>query len=75
VFSNLIRLSKSYHTEFLTGTIFSWHHLLENDEFKKVITGSFQWLANKERLLRGRQQKPRPQTCARLNTPTLNSAF
>ncbi|MEO9146763.1 MAG: hypothetical protein ABI237_14520, partial [Ginsengibacter sp.] len=40
VFESLLkRLSLTmlinYHTEFLTGTIFGWHHLLKDDNFKQ----------------------------------------
>ena len=42
---------QNYHTEFLTGTIFSWHHLLKDDEFKKVIIDSFQWLVKEKKCI------------------------
>jgi len=42
---------QNYQTEFLTGTIFSWHHLLKDDEFKKVITDSFQWLTKEKKCI------------------------
>jgi hypothetical protein len=32
------------HTEFLTGTIYNWHHLLQNNNYKQIITDSFLWL-------------------------------
>ena len=35
---------QNYQTEFLTGTIFNWEHLLINDDFKISMCGSFEWL-------------------------------
>jgi hypothetical protein len=34
----------NYYTEFLTGTIYNWQHLLNNDKYKQIIIDSFQWL-------------------------------
>ena len=39
----------NYHTEFLTGTIYNWHYLLQDNNYKKIISDSFLWLvANKK---------------------------
>ena len=37
-------MTENYHTEFLTGTIFNWNHLLKDDSYKQIIIDSFQWL-------------------------------
>ncbi len=41
----------NYHTEFLTGTIFGWNHLLKEDDFKQIVVSSFEWLVNKKKCL------------------------
>ena len=41
----------NYHTEFLTGTIFGWHHLLKDEDFKQIILDSFEWLVKKKCLI------------------------
>ncbi|KAA9038535.1 transposase [Ginsengibacter hankyongi] len=40
---------QTYHTEFLTGTIFNWEHLLVNDVLKNVIISSFEWLVQNKK--------------------------
>ena len=40
---------QNYHTEFLTGTIYNWEHLLKGDEYKQIITDSFNWLAKNKK--------------------------
>ena len=40
---------QTYHTEFLTGTIFNWEHLLTSDDFKSIIIGSFEWLVQNKK--------------------------
>ena len=34
----------NYHTEFLTGTIYNWEHLLKDDSYKQILLDSFYWL-------------------------------
>lgn len=41
----------NYHTEFLTGTIFGWNHLLKDDSHKDIIVDSLQWLATKQKCI------------------------
>jgi len=40
---------QNYHTEFLTGTIFNWNHLLKDDNYKQIIVDSFQWLVKEKK--------------------------
>ena len=42
-------MHQNYHTEFLTGTIFNWEHLLATDDFKNILLGSFQWLVKQKK--------------------------
>ena len=35
---------QNYHTEFLTGTVYNWGHLLAGDDFKTIILNSFSGL-------------------------------
>ena len=42
---------QNYHTEFLTGTIFNWNHLLKDDIYKQIIIDSFHWLVEEKRCL------------------------
>ncbi len=30
-------MTLNYYTEFLTGIIFNWQHLLKDDDYKKII--------------------------------------
>lgn len=39
----------SYHTEFITGTIYGWDHLLVGDDCKQIITGSLDWLTKNKK--------------------------
>ena len=36
----------TYHVEFLTGTILKWQKLLEDEDSKKIIINSFDWLVS-----------------------------
>ncbi len=40
---------QNYHTEFSTGTVFSWEHIFANDDFKNILLSSFQWLENQRK--------------------------
>jgi putative transposase len=42
-------VTQNYHTEFLTGTIYNWEHLLKGDEYKQIVTDSFNWLAKNKK--------------------------
>lgn len=42
---------QNYHTEFLTGTIFNWNHLLEKDNYKEIIIDSFNWLVKEKKCI------------------------
>jgi len=42
---------KNYHTEFLTGTIFNWNHLLREDIYKQIVVDSFQWLVKERKCI------------------------
>ncbi len=42
-------MRQNYHTEFLTGTIFNWEHLLATDDFKNILLSSFQWLVKNKK--------------------------
>ena len=39
----------SYYTEFLTGTILNWNHLLKHDTYKQIIIDSFCWLSKQNK--------------------------
>lgn len=40
---------QNYHTEFLTGTIYNWNHLLKKDRYKEIMIESFNWLVKEKR--------------------------
>ena len=42
---------QNYHTEFLTGTIFNWVHLLKEDIYKQIVVDSFQWLVEEKKCI------------------------
>jgi REP element-mobilizing transposase RayT len=42
-------MSLSYYPEFLTCTILHWQHLLKDDQCKKIVVDSLQWLINEHR--------------------------
>ncbi len=42
-------MHQNYHTEFLTGTVFNWEHLLATDDFKNILLSSFQWLVKQKK--------------------------
>ncbi len=42
-------MSISYHTEFLTGTLLNWNHLLKDDNCKQMIIDSLKWLAEENK--------------------------
>jgi hypothetical protein len=44
-------VSQNYHTEFLTGTICNWEHLLKGDEYKQIVIDSFNWLAKNKKCI------------------------
>ena len=45
----LLIMSISYHTEFLTGTLLNWNHLLKDDNCKQMIIDSFKWLVEENK--------------------------
>ena len=45
----LLIMSISYHTEFLTGTLLNWNHLLKDDNCKQMIIDSLKWLAEENK--------------------------
>ncbi len=44
-------MQQNYHTEFLTGNIFNWEHLLAIDDFKNILLSSFQSLVRQKRCI------------------------
>ena len=39
----------SYYTEFITGTIYNWDHLLKEDDCKQIVIDSFHWLTKNKK--------------------------
>src|SRR5665647_96175 len=39
----------SYYTEFITGTIYNWEHLLKDDDCKQIVIDSFHWLTKNKK--------------------------
>ena len=42
-------MHQNYYTEFLTGTIYSWEHLLKDDDYKQIVIDSFNWLVKNKK--------------------------
>ncbi len=42
-------MHQNYHTEFLTGTIYNWEHLLKSDDYKQIVLECFHWLVNNKK--------------------------
>ena len=42
-------MHQNYHTEFLTGTIYNWEHLLKDDDYKQIIIDSFNWFVKNKK--------------------------
>lgn len=40
-----------YHPQFFTATILEWKHLLANDDYKKIILNSLQFLVKEKRVV------------------------
>ncbi len=41
----------NYHTEFLTGTIYNWEHLLKDDHYKLILSNSFAWVVKNKKCI------------------------
>jgi len=39
-----------FYPEYFTATVLGWQHLLLNDEYKKILTGSLQFLVEEKRI-------------------------
>ncbi len=42
-------MHQNYHTEFLTGTVYNWGHLLKGDDYKQIVIDSFNWLVKNKK--------------------------
>jgi putative transposase len=45
----ILKMSETYHPEFLTATILNWQNLLASDAMKEIVVNSMKWLVENEK--------------------------